>query len=498
MAVNSWVTRVGDSRPALRGLRRQLPIASALGLALLLMAALLAKLGLFALLVPVGLAAAVFLLQRPFMAVLLTVVLVALCEGPSFGLFTFTAKLYGKLYRDISRLDVLVGMAVVAVLLDVLRRGRRAYVPRPLVLPLTILFLAMLDGMITGEAAGEKLRFVIFSEHILAYLLLLPIAVANLEIDEATIKRVLVGAVALSAFKAILGLIEIAGHYGQAIYGTATLTYYEPAANWLIMVAIFGLLAARLTGLRMPRWWVGVLLLLLASLVLSYRRSFWIAGVLGVLLVLIVASSPRGRRLLVICALLVAGGVWAAGSIAVESQSPIIRRVESLNPSRLENNAQDEYRLDEEANVIAEIRRHPITGIGITTPWHATAQPLSVEHAEGRLYTHFAALWYWLKMGILGLMAYIAIIIGSLVLAWQAWRRSADPLLRAFAVASLCAIASLVVLDGTASFTGVDPRLTILLGFQLGLLGRILMIGTPGRRDADLPSRPTDFRSAAR
>ncbi|HLI32028.1 MAG TPA: O-antigen ligase family protein [Solirubrobacteraceae bacterium] len=477
MAVSSWVARAGEGGSIMRALREQLVIASALGVALLLMAALFAKLGLLALLVPVGLAAAAFLLQRPLLTVLLTVTLVALCEGPSFGLFTFTAKLYGQLYRDISRLDVLVGMAVVAVFLDVLRRRERLYVPRPLALPLSILFLAMIVAVITGQAAGEKLRFVIFSEHILAYLLLLPIAVANLEIDEATIKKLLVGVVAFSALKALLGLIEIAGHYGQAIYGTATLTYYEPAANWLIMVTMFGLLAARSSGMRLPRWTAPVSALLLASFVLSYRRSFWIAGVLGLVLVVIVAGSQRGRRTLLISGLLLAGAVWAAGSIAVESQSPIIRRVESLNPSRLENNAQDEYRLDEEANVIAEIGKNPITGIGITTPWHATAQPLAVEHAEGRLYTHFAALWYWLKMGILGLVAYLGIIIGSLVLAWQAWHRSTDAMLRAFAVASLCAVASLAVLDGTASFTGVDARLTVLLAFQLGLLGRMLRIG---------------------
>jgi hypothetical protein len=34
----------------------------------------------------------------------------------------------------------------------------------------------------------------------------------------------------------------------------------------------------------------------------------------------------------------------------------------------------------------------------------------------------------------------------------------------------MCATAGLVVLDTTASFTGVDPRFTVLFGAQLGLL----------------------------
>ncbi len=96
---------------------------------------------------------------------------------------------------------------------------------------------------------------------------------------------------------------------------------------------------------------------------------------------------------------------------------------------------------------------------------------LSVEHLDGRLYVHFVALWFWLKLGILGLIAYVTLLIGTAVLAWQVWSRSREPALRAFGLASLCGLAGLMVIETTASFTGVDARFTVLLGAQIGLLG---------------------------
>ena len=206
-------------------------------------------------------------------------------------------------------------------------------------------------------------------------------------------------------------------------------------------------------------------------LLLSYRRSFWIAAVLAVLLVLLLGISPLGRRMLVPVGLLVALAIWLLGSTSFQSQSPIVKRVTSLQSSKVEANVEDRYRIDERANVLSEIDRHPISWAGHDDPMGSHRQALPVEHEGGRLYVHFAALWFWLKLGVLGLLAYIADHRGrALVLAFRAWRAAHDPISRAFGLASLCGVVALVVLDTTASFTGVDARFTVLFGAQLGLL----------------------------
>jgi len=446
---------------------------TALAVTALLALAGIHKLGAAGLLAPVAIAVLVILLARPLLAVCLLVGLTIMCEGPSFGILTFTSHFYVHVYKYVTLLDLLVAVAVLAVAIDIMRTRRALWIPGPLRPAVMLLAPAMLVGAVVGHAAGASIRFAFGSEDLLFYLLLLPLAVANLDIDTRRLTQLLACVGALATLKAVLGLIEVAGHYGSSIEGTATLTYYEPAANWLTLIAVLAILAAALMRARPPLWMVLSAPLLLACLALSYRRSFWIAAVLGIVLVLMIGASPGGRRLLAQAVMAVALTIWLLGSINFQSQLPIVKRVASLSPSKLEANQQDRYRLDERANVLGAIREHPFTGLGVTVPWAATVHPLPVEREEGRQYVHFAALWFWLKLGILGLLAYVAVLAGGMALAWRAWRAAPRPLLRAFGLASLAGMAGLVAMDTTASFTGVDPRFTVLFAVQMGLLARL-------------------------
>ncbi len=466
-------------RVRLRGLAHgELSIAAAAAVGTMLLAyAGSHKLGTPGLALPLAVLLAVILMRKPIVMVTLLAGLAILCEGPTFGLFGFTSQLYNQLYKGLTGLDVLVALTVVSVLLEVMRSGRALRVPRPLALGLTLLLLAMIAGAVTGHAAGQSIRSVVLGENVLAYLLFLPIAIANLKLERYQLVRMIMVVGALAMVKAAAGVVEVIGHYGTPVEGRATLTYYEPAANWLIMVVLLTILAAVVIRAKPPRWMLAGTPLLIISLALSYRRSFWIAAVLGVLLVIVLGTSPIGRRMLLPVGLALLVAIWLLGSVGFQSSgSPIVRRAESLAPSKLEANVQDRYRLDERANVLGAIGEHPITGLGLGVPWAATFRPLSVEHEEGREYVHFAALWFWLKLGILGLFAYVAMLAGGAVLAWQAWRRSPEPLSRAFGLGSLCAIAGLLVMDTTASFTGVDHRFTVLFATQLGLLA--LLVGS--------------------
>jgi hypothetical protein len=474
--------------------RRELLAAALAALATALLAYAGAhKFGTPGLLVPLVVLAALALLSRPLVAVSLVTVVVIVVEGPSFGLLTSFSRIYEVHFKDIDLLDCLVALAVASVGLELVRTHRRLQVPRPLMVPYVMLALAMIAGVVVGHAAGASLRFAISSEHVLFYLLLLPLAVANLELDRRKLMWLLGCFVALASVKALLGLAEVAAHRGTSIEGVATLTYYEPTANWLIMIAVLGIAAAVLARARAPRWVLLTSPLLIACLVLSYRRSFWIGAVLGLLLVLMLGTTPVGRRLLVPTGLAVAAAIWLLGSLHFQNSVPIVKRAASLNPSSIEASAEDRYRLDERANVLAEIKKHPVSGLGVTIPWAATAQTLSLEgEGEGRQYVHFAALWFWLKLGVLGLLAYVGVMLGSMWLAWQAWRASPEPLMRAFALASGAGMVGLVVIDTTASFTGVDPRFTVLFAVQVGLLALLVKTAPAAPEGSPTASAPPE------
>lgn len=443
------------------------------------------RIGAAGLLLPLALVLVVILLRRPLAAVATAVTLAVVCEGSSFGIPVMT-KLYKEVYKGFTPLDMLVLVAVVAVVFDIIRMRRGVRMPAALGLPLAFVALAMAAGAATTSADGVSFIRLALMLHILAYMLFVPAMVVNLGLDRRQLRLVLGGAVALAIFKAALGLIVMSTGGSVEIDAGTHLTYYEPTANWLIMLSILGIVAALLRGIRVPRWMLLGLPVLIASDVLSYRRSFWIASVLGLLLTLLLATAPRRRRLMFPAIVLVAAAIWTIGSTQFQAQTPLAKRVTSLSPTKLETTAEDRYRLDERANVEATIRRHPVEGIGLDGEWSASARPLPVEHVGGRGYVHFVLLWWWMKLGILGALAYVSVTLGGLLLGWRTWRRGSTPLFRCFGLASLCGLAGLVAIETTASFTGVDPRFTLLFGAQLGLLA---VLGSESAAERPGPTR---------
>jgi hypothetical protein len=427
------------------------------------------RLGGAGLFVPLLLVSGLLLVRWPLAAVSAAVAAPIVCEGGTFGIPAMT-KLYDPVFKQLTALDLLVALALVAVGLDLMRRRRQPHLPGALGFPLLMVALALAAGLAVTLGQGWSPRDTLFTMHVLFYLLLLPIAIVNLDLERDQLMLLLKGAVAFALLKAAMGLIVMATGGSVELDGGTHLTYYEPTANWLIMLALLGTVAAIAGGMPKERWMAVGMPLLTVALVLSYRRSFWIAAVLGLLLVLLLGTSRRGRRVLVPVLLLVAGSIWVVGSIEFQAQTPLANRVQSLAPSKLETNAEDRYRLDERVNVVAEIRRHPVAGIGLQEDWRASERPLPVEHENGRQYVHFAALWWWLKLGFLGAVAFVSLILGGIVLSWRTWRNNREPLFRCFGLASLCGFLGLIAIETTASFTGVDARFTVVLAVQLGLL----------------------------
>ena len=451
--------------------RAELTRAAALAAGTALVAFLgVRQLGAAGILAPLALVLLLIVLQRPVGAMALLFVLTVVCEGPTFGFLHFTSHLYVEVYKGLTLLDMLVVVAILAVGLDVLGRRRAVYIPRPLMPMAAVLLLAMVAGAITGSAHGQSLRAVTLLQNLLAYLLLLPIAVANLDLNRRKIALFLGCVMALAAIKAVFGLIEIASGQGASIEGTARLTYYEPTANWLIMLSFFAVCAALVGKVRLPRW----------MLACSPAAADMSDPVLSALILDCGGAGDRAGG----AAGPVADGTEAVGAgggacvcrcvahrlglSAVSVPGGQALRIACRLESRPERPGR--YRNDERANVLRYIRK-PHHGLGINVPWSVTARTLSVEHEEGRLYVHFAALWFWLKLGILGLVAYMLFIGGALVLSWSVWRVSAEPVFRVFGLASLAGWLGLIPIEATATFTGVDPRFTVLVGIQLGSIG---------------------------
>ena len=218
-----------------------------------------------------------------------------------------------------------------------------------------------------SNTGHTSLRFSVFSEHVLFYLLLMPLAIANLDLDARQIKRMLAGAIVLAVVKAIMGLVEIALRLGKPMEGSARLTYYEPTANWVIMIALLAIVAALLLRVTRPRW---ILLLepaadrlpavLLPALVLDRSGARLVAGDP----VWNLADRPAPARP---ASLAMAVAIWLLGSLVFRSNLPLVNRSTPLRQpirSRPRGSLPDR-RARERCWPRSE---HPITGLVVAVP----------------------------------------------------------------------------------------------------------------------------------
>lgn len=435
-------------------------IACATALALVKFGSLVALLPLIAL---VGL----LLLTRPALLLGIFLSATAFCEIDRSGFLSFRTFFYnGKP----SPSDVLFFAVVLAVAADLARRRRAPRLPQPLTLPLGLVGLALVGGLLTGYVGGGDTFAMINSLRSLGMLVILPIVVVNVLEEPTDVWYFAAGAAGLCAEKGLEGVIAWFLGAGRQL-GSTTLTFYSPAPNFLLLTFLLAVLGAIATRVRLPVWIYVAAPICLTAFILSFRRNFWIAGVVGVLLLLLVGSGFRGRRILVVALAVsvLAIRVALAVTSVPDLQSSVIERVTSLTPTRVEAQKYDRYRLDEARNVFAEIKSEPITGLGLGVPWDAR-YPLPVELAGGRQYTHVTVLWWWLKLGILGLIAYVALMSVAISTAFSIARAHPNPRIRAACLGLFASLIGLVVAETTGSFTGVSRPLSILLAAMLGWL----------------------------
>ncbi len=429
------------------------------------------KLGIIGLVVPVALLVLVIPLSNPRIALGLLVGCTILFETNTPNVLHFTTdKIQDPLPGHLGLLELLMALAVCSVVLDASRRRRVPLRPVPFGPVLGLLAFALLCGALVGHYAGEGFNAVTEQLRGVLPLIIVPWVTVNAIRDAKDLCRTIGLIGIMTVLKAVLGLLAVLTHVGSGV-GTQTITYYEPTANWLTMAFILTMLAAvaaRLPVERVARW---ASLLVVLCLALSLRRSFWLGTAAAVPVVLVVTMSRFGKRLLAPAAVILAAVLWISISsgFVTDNQSSIGQRIASLNPTKLTSNPVDRYRLDERKNVLAEIYASPLVGLGLGVPWQER-YPLSVEEPDGRTYVHMAVLWYWLKLGIAGVIAYIGYMLTAIVVGIQVFRRHRDPRIRIAGAGAAAALAGLVVIEATATFVGSDLRLTMLIGCVVGLL----------------------------
>ncbi|HEY3435628.1 MAG TPA: O-antigen ligase family protein, partial [Solirubrobacterales bacterium] len=408
-----------------------------------------------------------------------------LAETEAIGAIPSGSRFYEQAVSSLTTPDVLLLFGLAGVILRFVARDERPRLPEPLVIPLTLLAAATVAGVATAYSsnAGVPIGELFHRSMNVGYLILVPLLTVNVLRDTRALKIFAVGLAVLATLKGLTGCYAALAGAGGAVE-EATATFLSPLPNMLMLTFILGVVAAKMRKVQIPTWMLIGAPIALVALTLSYRRSFWIAAIFTIIVVAIIASRRRGRAALAIGAtalVLALVGVATIGSSSDDpSSSPLAERARTIAPGDLGSNRGDRYRMDERANVIENIEEHPVTGIGLGVDWEIH-QPLAESH--DRRYAHVAILWYWLAFGILGLIAYVALLGTGLGAAVRIWRRHPDPAIQACSIAAFGAILALAIVELTATFTGVEPRLSLFIGALFGWLAAA-WLDLPARRTA--------------
>lgn len=375
-----------------------------------------------------------------------------------------------QLYTGIggfSPYELLVYLAVACVTLDCVRRRRLPPLPWEVGAALLLLAVAFVTGSVVGYFAGAGVMDQIDGwRNVLPMIVGAPLVAAVLPAQR--VRAVLLIVAVLIIVKAVTAVGLTAANGG----GIDGIVFYEVTANWLFLLYLLVALAAWVKGASLP-WWVWAAVPLVSvAFVVGLKRSLWLGGIVGIAMVLVIGLSRLGRRLAAPAVVVAGALVWIllSSGVSTSLQGPVGERVSSLNPNSLQANAQDRYRLDERANVWAELKRQPLTGLGQGVEWRAI-YPLGIEHEDARNYVHNAVMWFWMKYTLLGALGYLALFLAATIVGVRVSRRHPVPQIAAVGLGTAAAIVSLGVAEVAGTWTGADSRFTLILGAAIGLIG---------------------------
>lgn len=236
-----------------------------------------------------------------------------------------------------------------------------------------------------------------------------------------------------------------------------------------------------------PRRWgragpFALFLFMGVAFALTLGRGMWVAFALGLVVTVWLreASLPASRRRL-----------WRAAVVVLSLLAVLLGAIlffQRLTESAISAHAVArsrtfvDYTRDVQvlgrilnyATALEAIAEHPVLGAGQGT----TLTSYSFDPDTGRFNTWTSwtidslYLTLWLKMGLAGLLVFVALCVQVLRRAHAAFRRAAEPSTRAFAAAGTAILLAMLTL-GLSDGSMVNGRFTVVFAVLFGLLARV-------------------------
>ncbi len=198
-------------------------------------------------------------------------------------------------------------------------------------------------------------------------------------------------------------------------------------------------------------------MLSLAALFFTFQRTAWVALLVALgLLLLPVARGMRLRLVMRVIPVLVAAlvAVFVVNAIASRStRDPLHSALTRLTSvADFSKDVSGRYRIDEWKAAGAAIERHPLSGIGLgntITFWSPMYSPTT--HMNGGMtttwYIHNSYVWFALKLGLVGALVFVALLLLQVKRAWSILRVTVDIRRRRLVLGALATLVALLLMS---------------------------------------------------
>ncbi len=344
-------------------------------------------------------------------AILLAVFLTAVIAIPSEYAMSWRLPVGGG---GIFITDVLLGLLLVSLLVMVILEREFVIGRSPLNLPLFLFLLWVAVAAVIGQQTGNQMKLIVQDLRSLLHYGVF-FAVMMLVRDREQVLRVLKLLAVCLVIAFLTGVFYDLQGQGMALEFVEAGVSRFPAPDDLFLMGSLLLTSFVLVwpeGKRRPLWLWGLLGIVFLGLVLSFVRGNWLSFAVG-LFFLWLMVFPRERVRLILGGILL--GTLFAAALAVTSPAvfnSVVSRAMAVTAVAVDPNVQ--WRFIENKAALQQIHERPLFGNGLGREYLFDWSRYGVEPYY-KSYIHNNYLWFWHRLGLVGLALFAWMMIAFLV-----------------------------------------------------------------------------------
>lgn len=345
--------------------------------------------------------------------------------------------------------------------------------------PLCLYMFMVLVGEIHGLASGGDMTLSLWEVRSQIYMWVAYILGCNLIRTRADVNIIMGILMVGTGIKAVQGTIRYFVELRGNLHSVESILPHEQSFFFNLFIIMTMILFLFGGSRRLKQVALLLLPFVMIAALANQRRAAVLALVIGTLCLLIgtALTYPRRRKLIVIIAFILAMVLPIYYQAYKNSEGLIGEPAHAISSAFTpdpRDASSNEYRVNEDKDLMATMQTSPIYGIGYGKEFF-TPYPLvdiSSSYIWYKLMPHDSVLWVWMRLGTIGYLLFWFLIGTSVIQAAWLARQLRDPYLKGLALFCVTTIVQEVI------FSYLDLQWTtyrnlITIGIVFALIGRL-------------------------